>query len=147
MLYNLCMNKYWLAILICLLSANIAFAKTESKASFFDLPGIKQVEGFRLKNLKQCTANFDKYGKLIGDKDLDQILDGTKRDFAYNATQQALPESLRQNNIDLTLNYDEPKNFLNYHLNSLCVKLFGSQTIYYAICILLIIIILKGFSR
>lgn len=147
MLYNLCMNKYRLAVLIFLLSANIAFAKTESKASFFDLPGIKQVEGFRLNNLKQCTANFDKYGKLLGDKNFNKIVDGAKRDLAYNATQQALPESLRQNGIDSAINYDEPKNFLNYHLNGLCVKLFGSQTIYYAICVLLIIIILKGFSR
>lgn len=122
--------------------------KTEDKSLVQTFPGLKQLEAFRVKKHNECQANYVKYKKLVADKDLNTIIDTTKRDLAYEATQNALPEDLRQpTNYGYTGGYDDSKNFIKYHSNGICTKFFGSTFYYYGVLALLLFIIIKGFSK
>ncbi|MBP6912890.1 MAG: hypothetical protein KBB86_03065, partial [Candidatus Pacebacteria bacterium] len=94
--------------------------KTEDKSLTQTLPGLKQLEAFRVKKQNECQVNYVKYKKLVADKDLNTIIDTTKRDLAYEATQNALPEDLRQpTNYGYTAGLDDSKNFIKYHTNGM----------------------------
>jgi hypothetical protein len=121
--------------------------KTTNKSFIESVPGLKQIEAFRVKHYNQCQVKYMEYGKTISGKNANQIIDSTKRDLAYEATQKALPENLRQTNNVSGLSYEEPKNFVNYHANGICSKFLGSQFIYYGILILLLLVIIKSFSK
>lgn len=133
-------------VIVCFFNG-LVFAQTKSSSSIFNLPGLKQVEAFRTEKLKMCQQKFQDYDQLVGDKNLNEIFDSTKKDLAYKATQQALPEDLRIDNPDFMVNYDAPKNFFSYHLNGLCVRFFESTLIYYGVLVLIILIIIKSFSK
>ncbi len=122
--------------------------KTENKSFIQTIPGLKQIEAFRIEKYNQCQNNYLKYKKLIADKDLNTIIDTTKRDLAYEATQNALPEDLRQpTNYGYTAGLDDSKNFIKYHTNGMCAKFFGSTFYYYGVLVLLLLVIIKGFSK
>lgn len=128
--------------------ATKAAIKTENKSLIQTIPGLKQVEAFRLEKYNQCQTNYLKYKKLVADKDVNTIIDTTKRDLAYQATQNALPEDLRQaTNYGYTAGLDDSKNFIKYHANGLCSKFFGSSLYYYGVLVLVLLIIVKGFSK
>ncbi len=125
-----------------------AAIKTENKSFIQTIPGLRQVEAFRIEKYNQCQNNYLKYKKLVADKDLNTIIDTTKRDLAYEATQNALPEDLRQQtNYGYTAGLDDSKNFIKYHTNGICAKFFGSNLYYYGVLVLLLLVIIKGFSK
>ena len=109
------------------------------------IPVLNKVEAFRLKNYNQCGQRSVQYGKLLDGKDFNKIIDATKRDLAYEATQKALPPDLRK--TDEAQNYGGPKNFLNYHYSNLCAKFFGSTLFYYGALVLLLLIIIKSLFK
>ena len=121
------------------------FALVGSTSVFAETKNANKVESFRLRNYNQCGQKFVEYGKLLGNKDFNQIIDATKRDLAYEATQKALPPDLRK--ADEAQNYDDPKNFLNYHYSNLCAKFFGSTLFYYGALVLLLLIIIKSLFK
>jgi hypothetical protein len=122
--------------------------KTENKSLIESVPGLNQVEAFRVKQYNQCQTNYIKYKQLVADKDLNTIIDTAKRDLAYDATQNALPEELRQpTNYSYTAGYSDSGNFIKYHANGLCSKFFGSTLFYYGALVLVLLIIIKGFSK
>jgi hypothetical protein len=122
--------------------------KTENKSFTQTVPGFKQIEDFRVQKHNQCQTNHLKYKKLVADKDINTIIDTTKRDLAYDATQNALPQDLRQpTNYGYTAGYSDSKNFINYHINGMCSTFFGSNFYYYGALVLVLLVIIKSFSR
>ncbi len=150
-------NFIFLAFIVTISFAGTSFVhaqatkdaiKTENKSFIQTVPGLKQVEAFRVEKYNQCQTNYLKYKKLVANKDLNTIIDTTKRDLAYEATQNALPEDLRQaTNYGYTAGLDDSKNFIKYHTNGICAKFFGSTFYYYGVLVLLLLVIIKGFSK
>lgn len=122
--------------------------KTQNKSLIESVPWFRNIESFRTKNYTQCQQKNTEYGKLIKGKDLGVIIDTTKRDLAYEATQKALPEELRKtNNQPANSGFADFTNFIKYHTNGACAKALGSKLIYYGFLVLILLILLKSFFK
>lgn len=122
--------------------------KTQNKSLIESVPWLRNVEAFRTKNYAQCQQKNTEYGVLIKGKNLNVIIDTTKRDLAYEATQKALPEELRKtNNQPANSGFVDFTNFIKYHINGACAKVLGSKLIYYGFLVLVLLILLKSFFK
>lgn len=122
--------------------------KTQDKGFAESVPGLKQLEEFRMKSYDKCIVAQGEYDSQYSDKKTDTILDKTKRDLAYQATQGVLPDSLKQQDNDFgKTGIKDSHDLVKYHLNGICGKFLGSQFIFYGISVIILLIIIKIFHR
>lgn len=145
---NVVFIAIFFGIFLTVSSVSAQAIKTQNKSLIESIPWLRNVEAFRTKNYTQCKQKNTEYGKLIKGKDLNVIIDTTKRDLAYEATQKALPEDLRKtNNQPGNSSFTDFTNFIKYHINGVCAKALGLKFIYYGFLTLVLLIILKSFFK
>lgn len=127
---------------------NEKLIKTEDKGFAESIPGLKQVEGFRMQSYQKCVVAQGNYDSQYSDKSTGTIIDTTKRDLAYQATQGVLPDSLRQTDDEFgRTGLNDSQDLIKYHANGICAKFLGSQLIFYGLSIIALLIIIKIFHR
>lgn len=120
--------------------------ENQNNQSILSLPILKQVDLFRNSQNNKCLAKKEELSGKIKEKE--QIVADAKKDVAYQATQNMLPEELRldQNQV-VSTGLGDARNFFDFHLNNACSKFFGSKEFFYIAFVVLVLLILKAFSK
>src|SRR5574343_523529 len=122
------------------------YMEAKNTGSILNLPVVKQIEAFRVKTYISCSQ---KHASLVDTvKSPDDALNSAKRDIAYQATQNALPEDLRQIDEDLgKTGLKDARALVDYHANGICARFVGSNFLYYGVMMILALIILKALFK
>lgn len=120
--------------------------QSNSKDSILNLPIIKQIEAFRIGQNDKCLANKQVLSDKIKEKEV--IIENAKKDVAYQATQNMLPQDLRldENQVAST-GLQDARVYFDYNLNNACSKFFGSINFFYVALAVILLIVLKAFFK
>lgn len=120
--------------------------QSNTKSSILDLPIIKQVEAFRVGQNDKCLANKQVLSDKIKEKET--IIENAKKDVAYQATQNMLPQDLRLGQDQVTsTGLQDARSYFDYNLNNVCSKFFGSINFFYIALVVLLLVVLKAFFK